>query len=258
MQIIFNKFHGNGNDFLIIDNREDKINPGNEKLIKFLCERHTGIGSDGLILVYDHDIHDFEMRYFNSDGRESTMCGNGGRCAVAFAEKTGLCKGAGTFLASDGVHKYKISNDTISISLCDTKPPVVIGGNHFIDTGSPHYIINVPDCKKVNVIEKGRSIRWSDSFTPGGTNVNFVEHRSNEIYVRTYERGVENETLSCGTGVTAAAISSKWSQGTGKYNVNVNTLGGMLSVSFEIVENLITEICLTGPVKFVFAGVFEY
>ncbi|MBN1388817.1 MAG: diaminopimelate epimerase [Bacteroidales bacterium] len=257
MQIIFNKYHGTGNDFIIIDNRDDKISPHNEELIKYLCNRHTGIGSDGLIIIYDHDFHDFEMKYFNSDGRESTMCGNGARCAVAFARKAGLGKGAYTFLANDGIHKYKISDELISISLCDTKPPVIIAGNHFIDTGSPHYVINVPDCKNVNVIEKGRSIRWSDMFTPGGTNVNFVEHGRDEIFVRTYERGVENETLSCGTGVTAAAISSKWNKGSGKYNVNVNTPGGRLSVGFELGENLITGICLTGPAQFVFAGVFD-
>jgi diaminopimelate epimerase len=258
MQIIFNKYHGTGNDFIIIDNRDDKINPGDEELIKHLCNRHTGIGSDGLILLYNNDTHDFEMKYFNSDGLESTMCGNGGRCAVAFAKKTGLGKGTGSFLATDGVHKYKISNDIISISLCDTRPPVIIAGNHFFDTGSPHYIINVPDCKKVNVIEKGSSIRWSDRFTPGGTNVNFVEHVHDGIFVRTYERGVENETLSCGTGVTAAAISSKWNKGSGKYNVDVYTPGGKLSVGFELGEDIITGICLSGPAKFVFAGVFEY
>ena len=257
MQIIFNKYHGTGNDFIIVDNREDKIKPDNENLIKYLCNRHTGVGADGLILVYDHEIHDFEMKYFNSDGRESTMCGNGGRCAVAFAEKTGLGKGTGSFLATDGLHKYKISNDIISISLCDARPPAIIGGNHFIDTGSPHYIINVPDCTKINVLEKGRSIRWSDIFTPGGINVNFVEHTADGIFVRTYERGVENETLSCGTGVTAAAISSKWNKGYGKYNVNVDTPGGKLSVSFELGEKLITGIYLSGPAAFVFAGVFE-
>lgn len=258
MQIIFNKYHGTGNDFIIINNRDNIIRPENENIIKDICERHTGIGADGVILVQDNAIHDFELKYFNSDGRESSMCGNGGRCAAAFAQKAGLCKETGTFLAADGLHKFKISNDIVSISLCDTQPPAIINGNHFINTGSPHYIIYVPDCIAVNVYEKGRSIRWSESFAPGGTNVNFVEHSNEGIFVRTYERGVENETLSCGTGVTAAAISSKWEKGMGKYNVKVNTHGGKLTVSFEIGEKVISGIYLHGPATFVFKGIYEF
>ncbi|MEA1886354.1 MAG: diaminopimelate epimerase [Bacteroidota bacterium] len=257
MQIIFNKYHGTGNDFIIVDNRDDIIKPDNEKLIRLMCNRHIGVGADGVILMYDHEEHDFEMKYFNSDGSESTMCGNGGRCAVAFAKKTGLGKGRGSFIASDRIHKYKISGNNITLSLCDTKPPAIIGSNHFFDTGSPHYIINVPDCKKVNVIETGKSIRWSDNFAWGGTNVNFVEHTADGIFVRTYERGVEDETLSCGTGVAAAAISSKWGKEPGKYNVRVKTLGGVLIVSFQIGKDLITNIFLSGPAEFVFAGLIE-
>ena len=151
MQIIFNKYHGTGNDFIIVDNRNNKITSLNERLIRDMCNRHTGVGADGVILLKDHVNHDFEMTYFNSDGRESSMCGNGGRCAVAYAQKAGYCKEKGSFVAADGMHEFKISDDIISISLCDTASPVTINGNHFIDTGSPHYIINVPDCKKVNV-----------------------------------------------------------------------------------------------------------
>ncbi|MGM0667319.1 MAG: diaminopimelate epimerase [Bacteroidota bacterium] len=257
MQIIFNKYHGTGNDFIIIDNRNSCINPANEKLIGFLCDRHRGVGSDGLILIDEHEKYDFEMRYFNADGREGSMCGNGGRCAVAFAEKTGIGRGKGSFLTSDGEHSYKIKGNIISVSLCDTRPPVTIGGNNFIDTGSPHYIINVADCEKVNVYEKGKSIRWSDSFAPGGTNVDFVEHRDDGLFVRTFERGVENETLSCGTGVAAAAISSRWGKEEGKYEVSVETPGGILKVSFQTAKDLITQISLSGPAEFVFAGIID-
>ncbi|HDZ42247.1 MAG TPA: diaminopimelate epimerase [Bacteroidetes bacterium] len=257
MQIIFNKYHGTGNDFIIIDNRTNCISPGNDKLIKFFCDRHKGVGSDGLILIDEHEKYDFEMKYFNADGREGTMCGNGGRCAAAFAEKTGIGKGKGSFMASDGEHRYEIKGNVISVSLCDTRPPVNVGGNSFIDTGSPHYIINVPDCEKVNVYEKGKSIRWSDSFAPGGTNVDFVEHKDDGIFVRTYERGVENETLSCGTGVAAAAISSRWGKEPGKFDVRVETLGGILSVSFLTGKEIISNICLSGPAEFVFAGIID-
>ncbi|MBS0011815.1 MAG: diaminopimelate epimerase [Bacteroidales bacterium] len=257
MQIIFNKYHGAGNDFIMVDNRDKMINPGDEELIRYLCNRHMGVGGDGLVLLYDHDLHDFEMKYFNSDGREGTMCGNGGRCAVAFAIRSGFDMGSGSLLASDGSHSFSISGEIISLGLCDTMPPAVIGGNHFFDTGSPHYIINVPDIKKVNVMEKGREIRYSDSFSPGGTNVDFVEHSDEGIFVRTYERGLENETLSCGTGVAAAAISGKWGKGYGKYKVDVKTPGGELSVSFEIAEDIISNIWLSGPAQFVFAGLAE-
>ncbi len=257
MQIIFNKYHGTGNDFIIIDNRDNKIKTSDEELIRFLCDRHKGVGADGLILLYNNKIQDFEMKYFNSNGKEGTMCGNGGRCAVAFADKTGLGKGKNSFLASDGIHRYEISENIISVSLCDTRSPIIIGGNHFIDTGSPHYIINVPDCRNVNIYEQGKSIRWSDSFAPGGTNVDFVEHTADGIFVRTYERGVENETLSCGTGATAAAISRKWGEGQGKYSVKVETPGGILSVSYQIGKEKITNICLKGPAEFVFAGMIN-
>lgn len=222
-----------------------------------LCDRHRGIGADGLILIYEHAEHEFEMKYFNADGREGSMCGNGGRCAVAFLQKDGNSPEKGSFMAIDGVHKYSVHDNTISVSLLNTKPPLMIDGNHFIDTGSPHYIIKVPDCSNVDVKDKGSKIRWSRKFAPHGTNVDFVEHKREGIFVRTYERGVENETLSCGTGVTAAAVSSRWGKGAGKHKVDVKTPGGELSVSFKITEKLICDICLSGPAEFVFAGLIE-
>ncbi len=226
-------------------------------MIKHLCNRHIGVGADGLILVYEHKEHDFEMKYFNSDGREGSMCGNGGRCAAAFAIRTGISKGKDSFMASDGIHKTKISGNIISISLSDTQPPSIIDGNHFIDTGSPHYIIYVTEAKNVDVHDRGRSVRYSEKFAPGGTNVNFVERREDGILVRTYERGVENETLSCGTGVTAAAISSKWGNEDGLYKVKALTAGGGLTVSFNMNKKIINDIYLSGPAEFVFAGVMD-
>lgn len=254
MILDFNKYHGAGNDFIIIDNRQHILKADDISLIKKLCCRHYGIGADGLILIYDHDKHDFEMKYFNADGKEGSMCGNGGRCAVAFAKKANILTGSGSFVATDGIHKAIINESDISISMNDVDPPANVKGNHFLNTGSPHYIIPVPDNSKVDVNSKGRSIRWSDQFAPNGVNVNFVEYQPDGIFVRTFERGVEAETLSCGTGVTAAAISSKWNNPDGKYSVKVKTNGGTLGVDFLLSRNGITNICLHGPAKFVYEG----
>ena len=257
MKIYFNKYHGTGNDFIIIDNRNGLFNQRDKELIRLMCDRHFGVGADGLMLLSGHEGYDFEMRYFNSDGRESTMCGNGGRCMVAFARKLGLAGEKARFLASDGTHHAVARDGLISLSLADTEPPVKVGGNHFLNTGSPHYIVPVPDVSSMDVVSKGSKLRYSPEFAPGGTNVNFVQATQEGITVRTYERGVEAETLSCGTGVTAAAISSRWGKGTGKQNVKVSTLGGNLEVSFVIEEKKISSVCLTGPAEFVFEGVWE-
>jgi len=257
MTINFNKYHGAGNDFIIIDNRTSEFIPGNSDLISRLCNRQLGIGADGLILINDHPKYDFEMIYFNPDGQESTMCGNGGRCAVTFSEKIGIAGKESIFLASDGPHRAVITGSSISISLKDVLPPVKVKGNDFLNTGSPHYIIAVPDVEKVDIVATGSKIRWSDDFSPGGTNVNFVQPDGKGIRVRTYERGVENETLSCGTGVTAAAISSRWGKGTGMQKVDIETRGGKLIVSFDITRKIVQKVCLTGPARFVFSGSIE-
>lgn len=257
MKLIFNKYHGAGNDFIMIDNRDKIIKSSNSGIVSFLCNRHMGIGADGLILINEDENADFSMQYFNSDGNEAGMCGNGGRCAAAFANKAGISGLKGVFKAADGNHSYSIKGNEVSISLNDTPAPSGVDGNHFLNTGSPHYIIYVPDINRVDVFEKGKKTRNSDSFSPGGTNVNFVQHTDGGIYVRTYERGVENETLSCGTGVTAAAISSKWDKGTGKYSVSVKTRGGLLYADFKIGKEKITGIHLRGPAEFVFAGVIN-
>jgi diaminopimelate epimerase len=257
MNIFFNKYHGAGNDFIIIDNRDNYFNPTKRAVIELLCDRHFGIGADGLMLLENREDYDFKMRYFNSDGRESSMCGNGGRCMVAYAKKLGIIDTIATFIASDGVHTASIDNQIVTLSMKDVNPPILADGYHFIDTGSPHLIIPVESVEGVDVNATGRKLRFSEQFAPGGTNVNFLENQDQNIRVRTYERGVESETLSCGTGVTAAAISSRWDSGPGNYSVDVRTTGGELSVSFKIEKKMITSIYLTGPTKFVFSGEME-
>jgi len=257
MTIVFNKYQGTGNDFIIIDNRKGIINPENSTLINKLCDRRFGIGADGLILISDNQQYDFEMKYFNSDGHESTMCGNGGRCSSAYAIREGIAGKELIFKAIDGIHKGISKDGIIQLSMNDVKEPQLINGNYFLNTGSPHCIIFQKDINKTEVNTEGKKIRMSDDYAPDGTNVNFVEIIENGIYVRTFERGVEEETLSCGTGVTASAISSVLSGQIDTIPVSVKTKGGNLSVSFKIDGKCITDIWLSGPATFVFEGMIE-
>lgn len=258
MQIQFNKYQGAGNDFIIIDNRKKGFPSNDYKLISALCNRRFGIGADGLILIQNSEDVDFEMVYFNSDGYIGSMCGNGGRCAYAFCVENNIVSGKSKFLASDGSHYAEYSkNGSIILSMNDVDPPREIGGNNFLNTGSPHYIIPVPDVSKIDVQLRGRNIRESDSFSPDGTNVNFVEIVDNELIIRTYERGVEDETLACGTGITAAAISSRFQDGDGDYKVKVRAKGGTLTVDFKIQSNKASRVKLTGPAELVFKGIVD-
>ncbi|NSW93741.1 MAG: diaminopimelate epimerase [Bacteroidales bacterium] len=254
MIITFNKYQGTGNDFIIIDNRPEIFNPENHELISNLCRRRFGIGADGLILINKHPDYDFRMRYFNADGFESTMCGNGGRCAADFAFRNGIAGKTQRFLASDGPHQAVIEDENVMLRMNDVKNIRTINGNHFIDTGSPHYVIFTKNADTVDVFEEGRKIRWSKDFEPQGTNVNFVELHRSSIYVRTYERGVEDETLSCGTGVTASAISAVLSGHFVSSPVNVRTRGGNLNVDFRVDGDIISDIWLSGPAVCVFEG----
>jgi len=257
MTTAFNKYQGTGNDFIIIDNRNGVFNPDNSSLIQRLCDRRFGIGADGLILINKKEACDFEMIYFNSDGHKGTMCGNGGRCAAAFAFKHKIAGRRQKFIASDGIHEAEIENDIVRLSMCDVKKISKKAGNYFIDTGSPHFVVFTTDAGNTDVSSEGRKIRWSDDFKPGGTNVNFVEILENGIYVRTFERGVEDETLSCGTGVTASAIASVLSGHFVSAPVNVRTRGGDLKVEFVAGPSLITDIRLCGPATFVFEGTID-
>lgn len=257
MTILFNKYQGAGNDFVIIDNRKGNFNPDDSKLINKLCDRRFGIGADGLILISSCLQYDFEMKYYNSDGFEGTMCGNGGRCSSDFAIRAGIAGKKLTFKAIDGIHKAISEEGIIRLQMNDLKDPLLVNGNYFINTGSPHYVLFKKNIKDIDVNTDGKNIRWSDDFAPGGTNVNFVEIEKNGIYVRTFERGVEEETLSCGTGVTASAIASVLSGHFDTNTIYVKTKGGNLSVSFNISGKNISDIWLSGPATFVFAGEIE-
>jgi diaminopimelate epimerase len=257
MTVVFNKYQGAGNDFIIIDNRNDIFNSENSALINRLCDRRFGIGADGLILICSSPQYDFEMKYFNSDGKIGSMCGNGGRCSADFAIKTGIADIKLSFNAADGLHKASAENGIIRLQMNDPKEPYLVNGSYFINTGSPHYVIFRKNIDNIDVNSEGKKFRWAEEFAPGGTNVNFVEIEKDGIYVRTFERGVEEETLSCGTGVTASAIASVLSGHLDTRNVNVRTKGGDLSVSFNITGKNITDIWLSGPATFVFKGEIE-
>jgi len=257
MNIAFNKYQGAGNDFIIIDNRKTLINPGDHVLINRLCDRRFGIGADGLILISGHDKADFEMKYFNSDGKLGSMCGNGGRCTAHFARKWDITGNSQKFMAFDGLHKAEVSDDTVRLQMADVNEYKIIDGSYFINTGSPHYVVFTSDIDQMDVNEEGKRLRWSKKFEPGGTNVNFVEVNKNGLYLRTFERGVEEETLACGTGVTASAIASVLKGHFGTGSVNVRARGGNLKVEFDVKNEKVTNVWLTGPATFVFEGIIK-
>lgn len=252
------KYQGTGNDFVLIDNRNKTISLTPEQ-VKFLCDRRFGIGADGLMLLELEPGVDFEMVYFNSDGKESSMCGNGGRCISAFAKHLGVITDHAKFLAIDGVHDSKVENDWVSLKMNDVRQ-VEAGDDYFyLNTGSPHYVKFVADLKNFDVFTEGKKIRTNDRFIFEGTNVNFIEKLDNELFVRTYERGVEDETYSCGTGVTAAAlVAALKGLSTSKNSCLIKTLGGNLNVKFDkVLENTFYNIWLEGPANFVFKTTIE-
>ncbi len=257
MKFIFYKYQGTGNDFIIVDNRDHSIELTADQVNK-LCDRRFGIGADGLMILENHHQLDFNMRYFNSDGNESTMCGNGGRCLVAFAKKLKLIENTTQFNSTDGIHKAVVNSDhTVSLEMQDVLSVNRVNQNYFLNTGSPHYVLFTKDVKDIDVYHRGKEIRYSNEFAPDGTNVNFVELIDDKILVRTYERGVEDETLSCGTGVTASAIAASVFQNTDKNSYSIVTKGGNLHVSFQKSNNKFTNIWLSGPAEFVFKGEIE-
>ncbi|MBK7713163.1 MAG: diaminopimelate epimerase [Bacteroidales bacterium] len=257
MIIPFNKYQGAGNDFIIIDNRNGIFNPANTELINKLCNRRFGIGADGLMLISSDSRYNYEMKYFNSDGLEGSMCGNGGRCSADFAIRKGIAGNKLSFRAVDGIHNAMAEDNIIRLSMNDVNDTRLVNGSYFINTGSPHYVVFRKNIDSIDVNEEGRKLRWSPDFDPGGTNVNFVETYGDGIYVRTFERGVEEETLSCGTGVTASAIVSVLSGHFDTNFVRVKTKGGDMSVSFKISGKNISDIWLSGPATFVFEGKIE-
>jgi diaminopimelate epimerase len=261
MQLKFCKYQGTGNDFIIIDNRKKKFPIENSHLVAFLCDRKFGIGADGLMLLQNKKGYDFEMIYFNSDGNLSSMCGNGGRCLVAFAFHLGIIKKNAHFWAVDGEHDAEVISEDgnalqVKLKMQDVHKIEKINEDLFLNTGSPHYVRFVKELDKLNVFEEGRKLRYSSQFKIEGTNVNFIELKNNCLYVRTYERGVEDETLSCGTGVTAAALAFAFINKNKKINhVIIDTPGGVLKVHFNKKSSQsFNNIWLEGPATFVFEG----
>ncbi|PTX43777.1 diaminopimelate epimerase [Christiangramia gaetbulicola] len=257
MKLTFYKYQGTGNDFVMIDNRDLIISKNDTKLINHLCDRKFGIGADGLILLEnpEDEKDDFKMVYFNADGNESSMCGNGGRCLVAFARFLGIIEDTARFTAIDGVHEATVKNGIVSLKMQDVSE---VSNNEdflFLDTGSPHHVIFSENIGLRDIKKDGAKVRYSERYANGGTNVNFVEPISSDSFsVRTYERGVEDETLSCGTGVTAVAIAAYESGKTTSEKVSLITPGGDLSVRFKKSENGYSDIWLSGPAEQVFKG----
>lgn len=258
-ELKFFKYQGAGNDFVLVDQRRQQlVQRGQNALIQRLCDRRFGIGADGLILIEAHADCDFEMIYFNADGGEGSLCGNGGRCAVAFAHYLGMFAERCRFMASDGPHEARlIRPNWVELQMADISDWEQHDDYVFMDTGSPHYVQFVNKLSEVNVVQAGRAIRYNDRFCAQGTNVNFVQRTGEGLSIATYERGVEDETLACGTGVTAAALSDflAQQQRTGVQATSVQARGGLLEVRFQFSpERGFTDIWLCGPAVQVFSG----
>jgi len=260
MEVQFDKYQGAGNDFVILDNRSEKYSSLTTSQIAFLCDRFKGIGADGLILINADTAADFQMQYFNSDGNESTLCGNGGRCAVAFAHLKNIITESTVFSAIDGMHSATYINPLeVHLEMRDVAEFKQQSGAVILNTGSPHYIKFVEDVDALNVNKEGAAIRYSESFMPEGINVNFVEQKDATHYkIRTYERGVEGETLACGTGAVAAALGIHYTrQSISEKEFHLAAVGGDLKVSFEVNEGIYRNIFLKGPATYVFSGTIE-
>ncbi len=260
MQVEFYKFQGTGNDFVMIDNRSNFFPKDNVDLIERLCNRRFGIGADGLILLENDADTDFRMVYYNSDGNQGSMCGNGGRCIVAFAKKIGVIDDKTTFIAFDGLHHASITeDDVVSLQMKSVDTVSVTNDYVFMDTGSPHHVQLVDDLEHYKVKNKGSEIRYGDLYGTAGSNVNFVKQISQDSFaIRTYERGVEDETLSCGTGATAVAIAMNCINKTSSNKVQIQVQGGQLEVSFVATnDGKYQNVYLIGLAQFVFQGLVQ-
>ena len=259
MQLEFYKYQGTGNDFVMVDNRSEFFPKKDIKLIEKLCDRRFGIGGDGLILLENDSVTDFKMVYYNSDGNQSSMCGNGGRCLVAFAKKLNVIQNNTTFIATDGLHHATITDDgLVSLQMIDVTKVKVNPEYVYMNTGSPHHVQIVEDLENYDIKGNGARIRYGDLYGKEGSNINFVKQiDKNTFSLRTYERGVEDETLSCGTGATAVAIAMNVLGKTNDSSVNLNVQGGKLIVSFDKNDSIFTQVTLKGPAEFVFKGTIE-
>ncbi|WP_350285526.1 diaminopimelate epimerase [uncultured Croceitalea sp.] len=257
-KLTFYKYQGTGNDFILLDDRNEKFPKGDTELIKLLCDRRFGIGADGLILLQNEEHSDFKMVYFNADGNESTMCGNGGRCIVAFAHSLGLIEQNTIFTAVDGNHHAMIDGDKVSLQMIPIKEIIDKKKYYFLNTGSPHHVQIVTELEQMDVAKDGARLRYG-IYGEAGSNINFVEQETDNVFaVRTYERGVEGETLSCGTGVTAVALAMHKSGQTKNKEVAIKTKGGTLKVTFDYSDGVYNSIWLIGEAKLVYKGELEH
>jgi len=261
MLVHFSKYHGTGNDFILTDGRSLQISPFNSGIIRQLCDRRFGIGADGLIILEKSENFDFTMKYFNADGREGTMCGNGGRCISAFARKLGIVSRKTVFEGIDGIHTASFSaRGDIRLKLADVSGLTEMEDGYLLNTGSPHFVKLAENLDELDVERLGAEIRQQDRFGPGGVNVNFLEAdaHTDQLAVRTFERGVEGETWSCGTGVTAAAIMASFHFNTDRSSFTVRTRGGLLNVAFRREDKQeYRDIYLTGPALHVYDGTID-
>ena len=262
MKIDFFKYEGTGNDFVIIDNRDLKFQKDNNELIQNICDRKLGIGADGLILIENHDTLSFNMTYYNADGSESGFCGNGSRCITHLANKLNIIDEKAIFNAIDGVHESKITNGRISVKMNDVLKSEIFKYNDkynttFIDTGSPHLIRLHQNIDKIDIVKEARELKLKYSEYTDGLNINFCEISDSKIKLRTYERGVEDETLSCGTGAVASAVFLKDSGLVSHDKIEILMKGGLLCVELNKEKNLFSDIWLSGEVNMVFKGVYN-
>lgn len=262
-KIKFYKYHGTGNDFLMIDNRTNQIFFDTPEVLSRLCDRRFGIGADGLILLENSKSSDFLMKYYNADGKEGSMCGNGGRCIAEFANFLGIINAETTFEAIDGIHIAVIKNSKegirlISLKMNDVSKIEKTNNAYILDTGSPHYVIFCNNTSEIDIVQEGKKIRYSPDYTNTGINVNFVAATGASFSIRTYERGVEDETYSCGTGTVAAALALDAAGRTQNNGlVKFISKGGLLEVSYVKTSDHYTDIWLTGPATQVFEGIID-
>ena len=259
MKFNFFKYQGTGNDFIILNDRDREL-PINQSLINELCNRRFGIGADGLMLLQNEEGYDFRMKYFNADGRESSMCCNGGRCLVQFAKKQGIISDKAVFIAIDGPHEAFAEGNNVQLKMKDVLEIGKLNGQYFVDTGSPHVVIFFVNeiLENYPVYQEGKALRESPFWVNrGGMNVNFVQRKyDGTLNLRTYERGIEDETLSCGTGAVATALvaNQHFSVSSPLY---INTQGGKLRIDFTTNQNGYHNIYLTGEAKLVYSGFIE-
>ena len=254
-KIKFSKYQGAGNDFVLIDNRSGFFDAENQDLVRSLCDRRFGIGADGLMLLQNNKNFDFEMRYYNADGGEASMCGNGGRCIVAFARDLDIIRDNTVFLAVDGEHQATIQDNQVDLGMIDVDRVQRDGEAYVLNTGSPHYVVWAENLQALNVFEAGAAIRNNETYAAEGINVNFVEKEEGGYFLRTFERGVEDETLACGTGATATAMAIALHEGLeGDLKIPIRVMGGQLFISFHKEGERFSAVRLKGPAEFVFKG----